>query len=129
MGRESAMDGASATDAAWVLPALVKWGLGAAWGLLVAVFTWVWATDRAVRAQVLEFRTWREAEAEERKQCRERAERERKDRERREAEERQERKEWRGEVAESLRRLGERLGPLELENARQQGREEGRRGL
>ena len=127
MRREIAMDAAGAGEAAWVLPALAKWALGAAWAAIVAAFTWVWATDRAVRAQALEFRAWREAEAKERKEARARHEEERRERERREAVEHEERKEWRAEIVESIKRLGERVGPLELERAKQQGREEARK--
>lgn len=80
-----------------------KWALGAAWGCIVAAFSWIWVTDRAVRKLIQDQAAYREA------------------REKSEELDREERRAWREEMKESIERLGERVGPLELDKAFRQG--------
>jgi len=51
----------------------------------------------------------------------------RQEREKKEQKEQDERREFRDKITASIERLGQRVGPLELEQARQQGREEAQR--
>lgn len=89
---------------------VIKLAIGAAWAAIVAVFTWMWATDRAVRRLMRDQEVYREQ------------------REKDETKDREERKTWRDDVMKSIERLGQRVGPLELGQAKQQGRDEALRG-
>lgn len=99
---------------------VMKWALGAAWMCIVAAFTWMWATDRAVRGLIQSTKEYREQR--EKDELLQRHEREQK-----EQKEQDERREFRDKITASIERLGQRVGPLELEQARQQGREEAQR--
>ena len=94
-------------SAAALSPTLLKWIFGILSAAVTALYGWIWHTDRAVRALIQSQDDYR------------------KQRERDEARDREERRQWREEISDSIRRLGERVGPLELDRAREQGRQEG----